>query len=388
MSFGQYLPRRDGLSPHVILITIVQRRTVSSMGALVVPGQPAAEDLQHGIAVSRSSASQADTHRVLTAYCCVLDLVHDHGAEAPRSPGRLGHLKPAMGLESYVIEHVRTNADRFSRRFRMRLALAQNDSNDAEDRAALDDFMASLPPQRSRLWVLLPYLAALALTQVVISIIGHPASIAVMHNLVGLVSLNPQQIGTSADSLIRHDDHLKVFGVMLVGSAALWLSFRPLMWGFRVKRMLLNEPRALRRRKSKSKLTEDALRLNVRAREEELCSRLGMPAPFDSRLDLWVKATILVTPLTVGIAAVIAGIASRQDRRADAIIAAVFVVPVALRLAWLGRCARERGRYHDPTLGVSAQNTAHELMRQQAHSTPDSGRPAPPGLLNSDNLGH
>jgi hypothetical protein len=336
------------------------------MGAVATPGQSAAGDSRRHNALLHSQVPQADTHDLLTAYCCVLDLVHDHDGTALRPPGLLGRIKLTIGLESYVIEHVRTNVDGFLRRYRARLAMGQDDGNDPKDRDTLNDFAASLPPPRSRLWVLLPYLAALAVTQVAISVIGHRASISVMHDLVGLASLNPQGISTSADHLIRQDQHVKVFGVMLIGSAALWLSFRPLMWGFRVKRILLNDPRALRRREKNCELANTGRRLDIRRREEDLCARLGMPAPADSRLDLWIKSTILVTPLIVGVAAVAAAIGDHRSRLTDAILAGLFLVLVALRLAWLARCARERSRYRDPELASTAKHTAQELMRQSA----------------------
>ena len=154
------------------------------MGAVASPEKPVADDGTATKTPSGGRVPRADTRELLMAYFCVLDVVQDDGSTGLRPPGRLSRVKPTVGLQSHVTEHVRTNVDRFSRRYRARLALGQDDGNDEDDRTALEDFAASLPPHRARVWILLPYLAALAITQLVVSVIGHTATISVLHDLL------------------------------------------------------------------------------------------------------------------------------------------------------------------------------------------------------------
>ena len=110
------------------------------MGAVASPEKPVADDGTATKTPSGGRVPRADTRELLMAYFCVLDVVQDDGSTGLRPPGRLSRVKPTVGLQSHVTEHVRTNVDRFSRRYRARLALGQDDGNDEDDRTALEDF--------------------------------------------------------------------------------------------------------------------------------------------------------------------------------------------------------------------------------------------------------
>jgi hypothetical protein len=298
----------------------------------------------------RTLAPRADTEELLRKYREALDLVCDHGLVAPMTWRPLSQIQPTLGLQGYVVEHVRANVDRFRRRYQLRLALGENDGNDEDDLAALSAFSESLPPARSRVWVLLPYLVALAITQVFFSLLGQKAHLNALHDLVGLVDLKPQDISTAGDHLIRSDQHLKVLGVVTFGAAALWVVFRPLMWGFRVKRLILNEPRAIRGREQNFELAKQAKDRDVRGAEERLCTRLGMSAPYSSRLDLWISATILVPWLVIGVGSA-ATSANQPDSGAVVLtLLIIFVVPVSWRVFRLVRCWVDRLHFHDADL--------------------------------------
>jgi hypothetical protein len=120
--------------------------------------------------------AQADTHELLVAYRAVLDRMYGHGILTAGVGGRLSRLRPTIGVESHLIEHVQASIDRFSRAYRLR---------------------------------------------------QHP----------------------------------------------LWVAFRPLMWGFHIKRVLLNEPHAAGKREAGTELSEVARKLDVRGREEHKSQR-------------------------------------------------------------------------------------------------------------------
>jgi hypothetical protein len=284
---------------------------------------------------------------LLGAYSSVLDLVAGHAVFDPREGRRFARMKPAIGVESYVIRHVRANADRFIRRYRLRQALCQDDEYDERDREALDNFSASLGPVNSRFWLLLPYLISLAVVQILISAGGKPGPSLALHDLIGLLSLNLQQVSTSADHLIRDDRHLAIVQVMAIGGLALWLAFRPFLWGFSAKRLLLNGPGAVTRRHSSDDVAAIARELDVRGREERLSLSLGMPPPLDSRMDIWVKATSLVPWMILGLAGIADTIEIRRERGGDAAVALIVLAAVALRLGVLRRQSRERSRFRE-----------------------------------------
>lgn len=290
---------------------------------------------------------KADTQELLTAYRAVLDLVGGHRFFVPGARRRLSRVKPTFGVQSYVVEHVRANVDRFSKGYCLRLAMNEDDGDDQRDREALANFSSSLPDRRPRLWILLPYLIALVITQVAVSAIGHQKTVDVLHDLIGLANLSPDNISTSADHLIRQDDHRKVLGVMIIGSAALWLAFRPLMWGFQVKRVLLNESHAAGRRERKTELAGIARQLDVRGHEEKLCLCMRMRPPLDSPLDLWIKATIMIPWIIVGAVAFGLAFGGHGSQGGDLAAAAIVLVCALLRLAWLAHCARERARFRE-----------------------------------------
>jgi hypothetical protein len=308
----------------------------------------------------QAGAAQADTHDLLVAYFSVLDLVAGPVRAHAVARRLLGPLKPTVGIETYLVEHMRANLERFDRRYRLRLALGQDTDDDERDCDALADFLASLSPRRTRLWILLPYLAGLVVTQIFISAVARTSDITDLHELAGVLSLNPQVISTSVDNLVRYDNHKHVLGVLLAGSISLWLAFRPFMWGFHVKRVLLNEPHSMGRRKRRTKQAEIARELDVRGREERLCLRLGMLPPLDSPLDLVIQATIMVAWIIVG-----ATLAIESYSQTESLCVGTGLVALAvIRLAWLARRARQRASFREPTLVASAPQIIHARSKE------------------------
>jgi hypothetical protein len=159
------------------LLTREQKGTVLAVLQPASADEPSDSDSRALEGPSQRRAARVEMVDLLGAYSSVLDLVAGHAVFDPREGRRFARMKPAIGVESYVIRHVRANADRFIRRYRLRQALCQDDEYDERDREALDNFSASLGPVNSRFWLLLPYLISLAVVQILISAGGKPGPI-------------------------------------------------------------------------------------------------------------------------------------------------------------------------------------------------------------------
>nr|MDP8943262.1 hypothetical protein [Actinomycetota bacterium] len=250
---------------------------------------------------------------------------------------RLGALlRPAWGLQRFAVEHVRRRVDALDRRYCLRLAMGEDDGNDADDREALGRFAASLPPPRPRLWALLPVLLVLALSQVLVALFGNvPGERETFAQVAQVVDLNPGHFNDAVDALL-HSSFEVVLDLVVVVTLSIYVVLRPLLTGYRVHRVIMNLPRVIRPRTGRWPLGRRATEIDVHARENALFETLAMRSPPESAFDLWVKATIVV-------AWVAGGLFLLLDTPDRAVALGLLILGACLlRAGWLVLVARRR----------------------------------------------
>jgi hypothetical protein len=287
---------------------------------------------------------RADVHNLLSCYREALELAADPppSRRTPFAPltRLLCRVRPRWGLQRMVVEHIRGRIALIDQRYCLRLALGEHDPNDPEDRAALALFTASLPPPRAKFWLALPVLAAVAVSQVLLALLlrgreGVPKTAEgtllpqkVIQDLTAAFDLNPAHFAESLNTLLHGSPKVTalVAGILTL---AVYIVWRPLVPAFRLKRIIFGMPGAIDTRVARSVLGARARRLGVHDEEVALFAALGMRAPSDAALDLWVKGALV---------AILAALAALMFvPPADAVTGAVLLAIAILRLTWLGR---------------------------------------------------
>lgn len=293
---------------------------------------------------ARRPVVQADVDDLLCCYRQALELAADP-PPSRRTPFKpltrlLCRLRPQWGLQRMVVEHIRGRIALIDRRYCLRLALGEADSNDAEDREALARFASSLPPPRSRLWVVLPLLSVIAVSQLILALLlrnldgvakdadGKPLPQTVIDDLTKAIDLNPTHFSASLNTLLHGNPRISALAIGVL-TLSVYLVWRPLLPAFRLKRIIFAMPGAISGRTERSELGAEAKRLAVHDEEVALFRALGMRPPSDTAMDLWVKGALV---------AILAALAALQFMPpAETADAYVLLVLAALRLAWLAR---------------------------------------------------
>lgn len=305
-------------------------------------GQPAAGE------PAARPVVRADVLELLRRYRGALELAADPPPSRSLRPAWLQRaacrLRPAWGLERMVIEHLRARVAQLDRRFALRLALGENDPDDDVDRAALASFAAALPPPRSRLWLILPLLAVIALSQALLALLlrseegvertaeGRLLPQEVAAQLTELADLNPARFTDIVTTLLQSNPKVTALAIGVV-TLAVYLVARPRLPAYRLKRQILGLPAALDGRAGRTPLGERARRLGVHDEERAMFAALAMPPPGEPQLDLRVKAVM---------AAILLGLAWLMFLPpSEPGLGAFFLAAGGGRLAWLGR---ERAR--------------------------------------------
>lgn len=292
---------------------------------------------------------RADVDDLLRCYRDALELAADpppsrHTRFMPLTR-LLCQTRPTWGLQRMVVEHIRGRIALIDRRYCLRLALGEDDPNDAEDREALTRFGSSLPPPSSRLWIALPLLAVIAVSQVLLALLlrnrkdastaeGQLLPQKVIDDLVAALDLNPTHFSQTLNRLLHESPKVTAlaFGILTLSVYIVW---RPLIPAFRLKRIILGMPGAISKRVARSELGTRARRLALHDEEVALFAALGMPPPSDTALDLWAKGTLV---------AILAALAALMFTPPDPDVgtAIFFLVLAVLRFAWLTREWRRR----------------------------------------------
>jgi len=311
--------------------------------------EPASLGDQRSAPPARRPVVQADVDDLLRCYREALELAADpppsrHTRFAPLTR-MLCRTRPTWGLQRMVVEHIRGRIALIDRRYCLRLALGEQDPNDAADREALARFQSSLPPPRSRLWVALPLLAVVAVSQVLLALLlrsredvattddGQLLPQKVIDDLVAVVDLNPTHFSETLNTLLHGSPKVTALAIGIL-TLSVYIVWRPLLPAFRLKRIIFGMPGAIGRRVARSELGTRARRLALHDEEVALFAALGMRPPSDTAMDLWVKAALV---------AILAALAALMfTPPADAVSGIFFLVLAVLRFAWLVRAWRGR----------------------------------------------
>ncbi|MBA3747910.1 MAG: hypothetical protein H0W96_10535 [Solirubrobacterales bacterium] len=290
------------------------------------------------------AVERADVQNLLCCYREAIELAADPppSRRTPFEPMTrlLCRVRPTWGLQRMVVEDIRSRIALIDRRYCLRLALEEDDGNDSDDREQLSKFAASLPPPRARLWVALPLLCIIAITQALLALVllgqenASPELDKVLKDLTAAVDLNPANLSETFHTLLHSNPKVTalVVGMLTLSGYLVW---RPLLSAFRLKRMIFNMPGAINGRGAGSELGKRAQRLNVHEEEDRLFAKLGMRAPSDSALDLRVKGALVAICVALAVL-----MFTPPD--ADAAIGAFFLIVAMARLPWLVREWRRR----------------------------------------------
>ena len=324
---------------------------MTDMGSPPQSAQATSRDSAVGAEGGRRPVVQADVAKLLGRYRAALELAAGP-PPSRRTPSAtltalLCRARPKWGLQRMVVEHIRGRIALIDSRYCMRLALREDDPNDAEDRAALSQFAESLPRPRSKFWVALPLLAIIAVAQALVALLhqyqeqvkpGDTTLAKITNRLIAAASLDPTQINDTLTQLLQSDPRVTGLAIGILTLSA-YLVWRPLLPAVRLRRMILGMPGAIGTRAARSELGERAQRLGVHDEEVALFTALGMRPPSDTALDLWVKGALV---------AILVGLAATAFAPPSDATAGLFLLALALmRLAWLARHWRRRTLHPD-----------------------------------------
>ena len=318
--------------------------------------EPPAQDEPAGVPrdgaarAPRRPVAPADVGELLRLYRAVLELAADpppsRHTRWPALTRTLCRARPTWGLQRLVVEHVRGRIALLDRRYCLRIALGEQAPDDEQDRAALELFGRSLPPARSRLWMIAPVLALVAVSQLLLALLVRGRSddeallpAKIINELSTITAdVNPGHLSETLDTLMHTDPKVTALAVGLLTLSA-YLVWRPLLPAFTVKRMIFAMPGSVDGRVARSELGRRARELNVHRAELELFAALGMRPPSDRAMDLWVKGAIVAILVALAVLALLPP--------ALPSVATLLLVIAVLRLVWIVRRWRERSLRRD-----------------------------------------
>jgi hypothetical protein len=308
-------------------------------------GEPAGLPRDGGGPALRRPVVRADVDDLLRRYRAALELAADappsrHTRSAPLTR-TLCRIRPTWGLQRLVVEHIRARIALLDRRYCLRLALGEQDPNDEQDRAALALFGASLPPARSKLWVVAPVLALITVSQVLLALLmrgkdndGTLLPGKIINQLSTITAdVNPGNFTETLDTLMHTNPKVTALaiGLLILSTYIVW---RPMLPAFAVKRMIFAMPGSIKGKAAPSELGRRAEELGVHRAEVELFAALGMRPPSDRAMDLWVKGAIVAILLALAVLALLPP--------ALPLMATLLLGIAAVRTAWIARRWRER----------------------------------------------
>lgn len=303
-------------------------------------GLPAGDDRPP----TRRPVMQADVGDLLCCYREALELAADpppsRNTPFQMTTRMLSRARAIWGLQRMVVEQIRRRIALIDRRYCLRLALGERDPNDDEDRAALAMFAASLPPPRSRLWIAAPVLALITVSQVLLALVtrgkdntGTLVPGKIINELATIADLDPGHFTDTLSTLMHTSPKVTALAIGLLTFSA-YIVWRPLVPAFRLKRVIFAMPGAISDRVARSELGVRARDIDVHRAEVELFAALGMRAPSDAAMDLWVKGAL--------VAILVALAALTFVPPASPGTGAFLLVLAGVRLAWIARQWRGR----------------------------------------------
>ena len=300
------------------------------------------------------------TSRLLVAYAETLELV-DRLGPAPlvavgrrripplRAPIRLP--RPRWMLRALMVRHVEGVLSDLERRYRRAAALGVAPPPLVAEAKAVADFRASLPPSTWRLRVTALVLATLVVARVLGSLLprhveligwlpGQEGVTKLFNSTFSAVGLSTTSVSAALDSVLDASPaELAAFALLL--GASTFIVTRPLVSGFRLKRMLLNlYPQAEPSLGEVPASWSVSRSVGVYDLERDAFRALGSRPPREVPLDLIVAMLFALVVVSV----YIAGGISNYGASVLAILMTVVGYGSfgAIRIAWLAAVWRAR----------------------------------------------
>jgi hypothetical protein len=313
----------------------------------------------------------AAVRRLLAAYGNTLDVLDGlpmapmvatrwHWWSRPDSPIRLPRISWMLRwLTLWHIDRVLSGAERAFRR-RSALGIAEADEADAFD--AVTGFRASLPSRSRALRIWAVVVAALVVAHVLATVLVHlsrsrvGASVPLSANInqlldstLGALQLTSGSLGPVADALFKASPAVLAATVGLV-SLSVYVILWPVASAFRLKRLLLNlYPQADSKLCSVPASWSTTRSTGVYELERETFATLGAAAPSEPPLDLLVSLPLPICWIALwvyDVAFVTVSTAPSPGLLITLILAIIvlllYIVPAAIRLAWLAAAWRAR----------------------------------------------
>ncbi|WP_142242139.1 hypothetical protein [Mycolicibacterium sp.] len=269
-----------------------------------------------------ATARGAQLRELLRAYQEVLDTI-DGLSPVPmvltRHRGRLHYLpRLKWPVRHLAVRHIRRTLGALSRRYSARAAIGAVDDGEQSERDAIREFEASLTPDRNKLYLVLLIAAIVIFCRPVIGLVG-PAVVnftardatdpalgdglrrqllETVHDVGSALSANVSSVSDAVDALISGGVQHLVAAALCIAMSS-YVVLRPMISGFRLKRMLFNlstpdEALAGRSAVSRWSITQST---GLYAQERMMFAALGGHAPREFPLDLAVSTLATAFPL-------------------------------------------------------------------------------------------
>jgi hypothetical protein len=231
---------------------------------------------KYGVDVLARSDTRPTVRSLLEAYAGALELARRPPASIALSP-RLQRLhrriRPTFGSHHVATRHVRRRTEALERMLERRRLAAQTDVAGQAELDAVRAFKASLTPPPPRVWTVVSLIAAIVLSQLLISpslaVVQIPGGAAKrIDSAFRGVSLSPdvKSVGDLSRSLMAAS-MIELGAVVLTVVVVIYLLGRPLACGYRLAHLCLDPPARLSPRRRRSPLVRRARQLNIAARE-------------------------------------------------------------------------------------------------------------------------
>ena len=291
------------------------------------------------------------TSRLLVAYAETLELVERLGPaplvavgrrRIPPLRGRIRLPRPRWMLRALMVRHVDGVLADLERRYRRAEALGVSPPSLVAEAKAVADFRASLPPSTWRLRVTALILATLVVARVIGSLLprhvdligwlpGQEGVTKLFNSTFSAVGLSTSSVSTALDNVLDASPaELGAFALLLGASA--FVVTRPLVSGFRLKRMLLNlYPQAEQSLDEVPASWSVSRSVGVYDLERDAFRALGGRAPREVPLDLLVALLFALVVVSVYVAGGISNYGASVFAIAMTVLG--YATPGALRIA-------------------------------------------------------
>jgi len=301
------------------------------------------------------TATERRTQRLLAAYAETLDLIDRLGPAPTVATGRrkiapiirpIGLPRPRWMLRTLTVRHITGVLASLERRYHREAALGRQSATMSADAKAVASFRASLAPASWRLRMTALVLATLVLARLLGELLpqrvellpwlpGQENVTRLFNSIFGTFEPSSSSLSAAFDDIIRASPaELAAFAFLL--AAAAYVVTRPLMSGFRLKRLLLNlHPDAEHALRDVPASWSVSRSVGVYELEREALGAFGGRPPREVPYDLIVALLFALGVVSFYLAASASDIEDFGLAFIIAVSLIAYVAPGAVRIAWL-----------------------------------------------------